>query len=180
MKAHAIYAAVGATLLTASLGATAAQAAEPTPPIGFQTAVIAGHLYGPKDGLRIVTESHEVTPGGGQVGTTWVTPPKGMSTQAVWGTSFAYSKEILQLEYMAYAKAAANVFSGLRIVQVCFWYTRGGVRLIPNTCSSASFNGGWNQGAEVNRGVSDTLDPNAPQTIFNISTYRIDPTSHGD
>ena len=178
MRVRTLLAAVGVALLATGLGSPAAYASGNGTNEGSVTAVIDGHTYGPKDGLKIVTESHEITPGGGQVGTTYALPPKGVTPQTAWGSSFAYSKEIVQLGYMGYAKAGANVYAGQRIVQVCFWYTRSGVQLIPNTCSSANFNGGWNQGAEVQRSVNDTLDPNAPHTVFNISTYRIDPTAH--
>ena len=196
MKIRTAVAAIGVALLTASLGSTAAYAdtggggdSDPG------TIVISGHQLTAADGLTKTTESYEIVPGGGPVGATYgsgaltlnsdVASPLHASTQGVvspmtaWGASYAYSKEILHLGYVGYAKAAANVYSGQRIVEVCFWYTRGGVQLIPTTCSEASFNGGWNAGAEVTYSVNDTLDPNAPHTIFNISTWRIPPPEPG-
>src|SRR5690606_3816445 len=44
-----------------------------------------------------------------------------------WGSSCAYAEEILYLMYRGYGYAAANVYSGKRIISVCFWWTRAGV-----------------------------------------------------
>ncbi|WP_343917215.1 hypothetical protein [Agrococcus citreus] len=62
-----------------------------------------------------------------------------------------------------------------RIVKVCFFYTQG-TRVGQKVCSSASSNGlRWSPGLEVFGAFSDSLDPNAPQTVFNIETTRINP-----
>lgn len=175
---EAFVAAASLALVATIAGAGTAYANDPDsddPP----TLTIDGHTYGPEDGLQIDTESFVVSAGGGDIGVVFEDPnDEGTAGRTSWGSSYAYSTEILQLGYQGYAKAGANVYSGLRIVEVCFWYTRGGVRLTPTTCSDAYFNGGWNAGAEVQRGVDDTLDPWAPQTVFNISTARIDPSAH--
>jgi len=159
-------AAIGAGLLVALAGAAAAYADE------GPTIVIDGREYGAAEGLVIDTEQFEVQPGGDPVGEYFGDP----YSRATWGASYAISEEIAWLWYRGTAKAAANVYSGLRIVQVCFWYTRNGTAISNTYCSNASTNGSsWSPGTEVAATVADTLDPNAPHTIFNIQTSRIDP-----
>lgn len=171
-------AALGAAIVFSMSGTAAASAADNGGETNPQTVTINGHVLGPEDGLVVTNESYVVAPGGGQVGS-WYGPTAGeISPRTVWGNSFAYSVEQIQLGYVGYAYAAANIYNGQRMVQVCFNYTRGGVMVTPNVCSTASFNGGWNAGAETTYGLSDSLNPWAPQTIFNISTVRIDPTAH--
>ncbi|NYE20586.1 hypothetical protein [Microbacterium immunditiarum] len=142
-----------------------------------ETVVINGREFGPEDGLEVITESYEMKPGGEPVGAEFPSAPTGEITPLVyWGSSYAYAEEILYLMYRGYGYAAANVYSGKRIISVCFWWTRAGVRLSPNTCSNAwSTGSSWNPGLQVGRDQWDTLDPNAPPTVFNIQTTRIDP-----
>lgn len=100
--------AVGAVaLMASSLGATAAYADDTS---SGETIVVGGQELGPEDGLRVTTESWVVPSGGEEVGATYSSPSGGMSTQAVWGSSFAYSREILQLGYIGYAKAGGNIY----------------------------------------------------------------------
>ena len=79
--------------------------------------------------------------------------------------------------YDGKAKAAANVFGTLRIIQVCMWYTRDGEGVVgPKMCSNAdSSTGFWRPGPEVRESVWDSLNPFAPPTIFRVSTVRINP-----
>lgn len=169
---------ISAAVLLASTAAVPATAVVEGDDSSPKTVIVDGHELGEEDGLVVTNEVFEVVPGGGLVGS-WSGPAPGEITpRYVWGSSYAYSKEILQLEYMGYAKAAANVYNGKRYVQVCFYYTRGGVKLTPTKCSSASFNGGWNAGPEVRYGVSDSLNPSAPKTYFVASKVAIDPTAH--
>lgn len=50
------------------------------------------------------------------------------------------------------------------------WYTRGGAVVSEKVCSNAASTGGsWLSGPEKRMSVSDTLDPNAPHTIFTFS-----------
>lgn len=145
------------------------------------TVVIGGREYGPKDGLRIDTLQFELEPGSGTVGVVFDDTSNGVgsvSPMATWGSSYAISSEWWsQLGYDGKAKAAANVYSGLRIIQVCIWYTRAGEGIVgPKICSYA---GGtcsyWAPGPEVRESVWDSLDPFAPPTVFNIQTARILP-----
>lgn len=181
MKLSRLFATAGVGTVLLELGPGVATA-DPGDTAGAsaQTVVVSGHTLGPKDGLKVDYASFEIVPGGGTVGATYPTTaaPGTVVPMTVWGSSYAYSREILQLGYVGYGKAAANVYNGQRIVEVCFWWTRSGVSLTPKTCSDANFNGGWVQGPEKTYSVSDTLNPVAPPTYFNISTVRIDPTAH--
>lgn len=134
--------------------------------------------YGPIDDAVVETEQFEITPGGDPVGRVFATTtmPGMIAPMATWGASYAISSETAQLYYTGRAKAAANVYNGLRIVKVCFWYSRGGSAVSSTYCSTASSSGSyWSPGAEVRHGVWDSLDPNAPPTVFNIQTTRINP-----
>lgn len=99
----------------------------------------------------------------------------GIAPLAVWGTSYAISTERAELKYNARGRAAANVYDGKRITQVCFWYTRGTTQISNKKCSNAVSSGGWSSGPEVTDTVWDSINPVAPKTYFNISTVRIDP-----
>jgi hypothetical protein len=139
------------------------------------TVTVGDRVFGPEDGVEVTTESFEVEPGGDAVGR-WYETPTDPAARANWGASYAYTNEIAQLLYRGYGYAAANVFESKRIVGVCFWWTRGGSRLSPDTCSNAwSTGSAWRPGLEVGRDQWDTLDPNAPPTVFNIRTTRISP-----
>jgi hypothetical protein len=182
MQFYRAAAAVVATMGLAFAGAASASAnttapeSYPTP----ETVTIEGREFGPVDGLEVVVEQFEIESGNGPVGEVFgTTPAPGTITPfATWGTSYATSTETLQLKYTGRAKAAANVYSGKRIIQVCFWYTRDSKVVAGKICSNASSDGGWRAGVEVSKSVWDSLVPNAPKTIFNISTARIDPTIH--
>lgn len=143
------------------------------------TVVIDGREYGPRDGLGVETLQYEIKPGSGPVGAVWESKANRLgpiTPQATWGASYAISTETLQLYYSGKAKAAGNVYSNKRIIQVCIWYTRDGVMKSAKVCSNAgTTNGYWSSGPEVTTGAWDTLDPWAPPTIFNISTVRINP-----
>lgn len=140
---------------------------------------------GPKDGRPIIIDVRsgcpDMTIASGNVvlmggGSGYSITVKEGAHLVYWGSSCAYAEEILYLMYRGYGYAAANVYSGKRIISVCFWWTRAGVRLSPNTCSNAwSTGSSWNPGLQVGRDQWDTLDPNAPPTVFNIQTTRIDP-----
>ena len=70
----------------------------------------------------------------------------------------------------------ANIWSGTRIIQVCMWYTRGGAKVSDTVCSNAASTGGsWLSGPVKTMSVWDSLDPNAPHTIFNFSKVGINP-----
>lgn len=147
---------------------------------GPATVVIDGREYGPKDGLRVDTFQVELNEGFGSVGTTWEgmgsSGPGGITPQATWGSSYAISTEWgSQLGYDGKAKAGANIWNGLRIVQVCMWYTRDGVNVSGTVCSKATTTNGltWTAGPEKRMSVWDDLNPFAPQTIFNYSLSRI-------
>jgi len=146
-----------------------------------KTVVIDGREYGPKDGLKVDTFQFEIEPGSGPVGVVFEDTSNGpgsITPQIAWGASYAISTEWWsQLGYDGKAKAAANVFSGLRIIQVCYWYTRAGEGIVSATfCSNAdSSTGVWRPGPEVTSAVWDSLNPIAPPTIFHVSTVRIDP-----
>ena len=106
------------------LGASAAYADSSGRNQDSDTVVISGQQLGPKDGLRLVTESYAVTPGGDPVGANYPTTATATGDpmpQLVWGSSYAFSNEILYTSYKGYAKAAANVYNGERIVRVCLW-----------------------------------------------------------
>lgn len=132
--------------------------------------VVDGQELGPEDGLSVVTESYPVV-AGEQTGETYDSE----LARDVWGSSYAFSQEQAYVSYIGHAKAAANVYEGLRIVRVCFWWTQA-ERTSVTTCADATFSGGsWYASGEVTGSFNDSLDTYAPQTIFNIQTSRIDP-----
>lgn len=167
--------AVAVTLmLSTGVGAATADASSKDATVS-DTAVVSGREFGPEDGLVVEVEQVEVVPGSGPVGEVFV-DNAGIAPLATWGSSYAISTETVQLRYTGRAKAAANVYSGKRIIRVCFWYSRGTQNVSSPRCSDASVSGStWWAGPEVSGSVWDSLDPNAPPTIFNYSTTRIDP-----
>lgn len=145
-----------------------------------RTEVVDGREYGQEDGLVVEVEQFEIVPGGDPVGRYFgkQAEPGQITPMAQWGTSYAISTEVAQLKYNGKAKAAANVYAGLRIIKVCFWYSRGGTNVSSEKCSSAKLSGTtWSAGPEVTHSVWDSLNPGADPTVFNIKTTRIDPQS---
>lgn len=144
-----------------------------------KTVVIDGREYGPKDGLKIDTFQIEIEPGSGTVGVVFEdtsNTPGSVTPQIAWGSSYAISTETFQIRYDGKAKAAANIFNGKRIIQVCIWYTRDNVQKGDKVCSNAASTGAsWLSGPEVTTWCWDDLSWLVPPTIFNISTVRIDP-----
>lgn len=164
------------SLGTAGASAAAAPNLQDTDP---QTVVVSGQEFGPEDGVEVITESYDVNPGEGPVGSIYEAAPTGISPLATWGSSYAISKETAQLYYKGRAKAAANVYSGKRIIKVCIWYSQGSVYVSGTVCSSASFTGSsWKVGSEKSVGQWDNLSVNWPQTTFRIQTTRINPSVH--
>jgi len=144
--------------------------------------IIDGREFGPEHGLSITVESFEIGNDGQPVGATYGDTPSqedDIGPQAFWGSSYAYSIEHWQAYYTGVAKAAANIYNGQRIVQVCFWWSRGGNPVSSTTCSTASTpNGGqWVAGPEVQDWIWDSPNPFAPKTIFNMKTLRIHPAA---
>ncbi|MDY0827773.1 hypothetical protein SK224_01400 [Microbacterium sp. BG28] len=144
------------------------------------TVVIDGRTFGPEDGVQVTEEWLPLPePGSGEtVGVEWgTTPPSGTITPMVyWGTSYAYSVETAFVWYSGYAKAAANVYQGERIIQVCIQFQRGGKGIADQRCSTASSNGSsWSAGAEAVSYATDSLGLNDPQTVMYIKTTRINP-----
>ena len=143
------------------------------------TVEVGGREFGPADGVSVTTESFEITPGTGEtLGAEWGgnSTPGTITPQVYWGTSYAYSTEYAYLFYHGVAKAAANVYSGQRIIQVCIQYTRNGAPIADKRCSSAVSNGiAWSAGPEVGSWATDSPYDGGPKTIFNIQTTRIDP-----
>jgi hypothetical protein len=169
---------VGLTMLLVVAGAAPALAGSPSGD-SRKTVVIDGREYGRADGLQVDTVRIEVKRGSGRAGAL----PRGSATRpgvtplATWGSSYAISTETLQFFYDGKAKAAGNVFAGLRIIQVCIWYTRAGAGVVgAKVCSNANPNTGvWRPGPEVRTSATDSINPFDPHTVFNISTTRINP-----
>lgn len=178
MLGHKSLAAVmlsSALCLTGAAAAGAASLQEDVEEDG-SVVVIDGVEYGPEDGLEVDVTQYEIEPGSGTVGETFGEPTGEIGPMATWGSSYAISTETAQLRYNGKAKAGGNVYSGKRIIKVCFWYSRGGDPVSSTYCSTASSAGsGWQPGSEVTHGVWDSLNPWAPVTIFNIRTTRINP-----
>lgn len=168
-------------MLLIGVGATAANAASDDG-LNSQpsTVMVDGHELGPEDGVKVTHESYEMVPGQGPVGAEYPTTPSPgtVTPQLVWGSSYAFAEEFNYVDYRGTGKAAANVFENERIVSVCFYWTRTDGYRSATTCSNASFDGGWNAGPEVIGWGQDTLVSDAPPTIFNIETTRIDPSAH--
>jgi hypothetical protein len=165
--------------LFAALLVTAATPAFAAP----KTVVIDGREYGPKDGLQVDTQQFIVKSGSGPITVVFGGPTSTGSgsvtpmTTTNWGSSYAISNEWwTQLGYDGYAKAAGNVYSTKRIIQVCIWYTREGESGVSGAkvCSNAVDNYNWTPGPQVHTSAWDSLNPFV-HTIFNISTVRIDP-----
>jgi len=167
---------------TAVLIATAAGPASAASRSGTdsQSVVINGRKFGPKDGLQVDSYRIELTSGStdevGLILTDATGTQSGISPMATWGSSYALSTEEWQWWYHGRAKAAGNIYSGKRIVQVCIWYTRGQAVISPRVCSNADDNYYcWAPGPEVTTECTDTIDPFAPPTVFNFTVARIDP-----
>lgn len=117
----------------------------------------------------------EVTTGSDQLLVTWYQPSR--TSRMYWGPSYAKSTEIMYLYYLGQAKAAGNIYNGLRIVQVCAWYTRSGAVISEVACSNASSDTGqWVAGYVANTSAWDDINPDAPKTYFNFRLGRIDPS----
>lgn len=115
----------------------------------------------------------EITPGSGTISVVW-----NDRLRAIWGSSYATSKEYAFLYYRGVAKAAGNVYQTSRITKVCIWYSRNGLNISSKVCSDAINSGGvWRSGAEVSTTTWDVIDWDAPKTIFNIYTVRIPPNT---
>lgn len=142
-----------------------------------KSVVIDGREYGPKDGLVVDAFQCDIEPGSGSVGVVFgdtSNSPGSITPQDVWGSSYAISTETLFVRFDGKAKAAANIFNGKRIIQVCIWYTRDGVQKGDYVCSTAaSLGGSWMSGPEVTTWCWDDLS--SVHTIFNIATVRINP-----
>lgn len=142
-----------------------------------KTVVIDGREYGPKDGLTVDTLQFEIERGSGPVGVVFEdtsSKPGSVTPQDTWGSSYAISTETLLIRFDGKAKAAANIYGGKRIIQVCIWYTRDGVQKGDKVCSNATSNGSsWLSGPEVTTWCWDDLGD--IHTIFKIFTVRIDP-----
>ena len=167
-------AAILTTLLTGYGLSPASADVNPDPVISHpSSATVSGKKLVRKDGLEVVTETYKVNPGSDPINVTYADAPSGISTFAVWGTSYATSSEIVQLYYQGKAKAAGNIYSGKRIVQVCIWYNQAGIKT-DKVCSTANSSGSsWIAGPEKKVGMWDNLSINWPQTEFNIQTTRI-------
>lgn len=142
-----------------------------------RTVVVDGRTFDSDDGLVVVEESYPITEvGGAPVGNVWATAPDGdIGPLAAWGASYAYSEHPTDFTYYGYGHAAGNVYAQQRIVKVCFFFTQG-TRTSATTCSSATSNGSsWSPGPHAFAPFADSLDPNAPVTVFNIQTTRIAP-----
>lgn len=143
-----------------------------------KTLEVSGRKLGAKDGIKVDTYQCELLPGSGTVGLEFSEPPQGSITpQIAWGSSYAISTEWWnQLGYDGKAKADANIWSGKRIIQVCMWYTRGGAKVSDTVwLERGKHRGSWLAGPVKTMSVWDSLDPNAPHTIFNFSKVGINP-----
>lgn len=163
---------VGIVATSGSAAAAEAGSESPSPE------VVDEQEYGPEDGLEVTTETFELVPGEGPVGVEYgETPPAPgeIAPLATWGASYAKSTEYAQLLYVGKAKAAANVYSGKRIIAVCIQYVQAG-RSSSKVCSRATSSGSsWSAGAEKSVSFVDNLSDNWPRTVFTITTSRIDP-----
>ncbi len=172
---------VSAFAVVMVLGATPVMAASPTDAAASaktDTVVIDGREYGPKDGLVVDVGRVELTRGGGDVVFDWPeTGTKhggGVTPQYTWGSSYAISSETLEIRFDGKAKAGANVFNNVRIIQVCIWYERAGAQQGDKVCSNATSNGmRWYPGPEKTTWCWDDLSSN--HTIFNYSRVLINP-----
>lgn len=133
-----------------------------------------------QDGQRTYESSQvdeyqvEVLPGGTPITFNWYQPSR---ARDYWGASYATSTEYLYFVHAGKAKAAGNIFNGLRIVQVCIWYTRGASIISDVVCSNASSDTGvWVAGTVATTTALDTPSSTDPKTMFHIKTTRIDPS----
>jgi hypothetical protein len=171
-----ITAILSATLISTSTPETAsstmaplASASEPISPILDSTG-----LSLPEDEVQIDVLEIEADSNNGMI--TYHFPENSRLTRDAWGASFATSTEFSWFFYQGIAYAGANVYQGQRIVQVCIWYTQGGRRASDTVCSTASSDSGvWLPTDIAAVSTFDTLEWNAPHTMFNIRTSRISP-----
>lgn len=180
-SARNVVAAAFAAVLLTGIGAPAfADGGSSDDPDGSDTVTVDDRTFGPEDGVEVTEEWIELPePGSGEtIGVEWPpTPPSGTVTpQVSWGSSYAYSTETAYVWYEGHAKAAGNVYSGQRIIQVCIQFQRSGVGVADKRCSSASSNGSaWSAGPDVVSYATDSLGLEDPPTIMYIWTTRINP-----
>lgn len=138
---------------------------------------VGGRTYGPAEGLEVQSGEIELTgTGNGAVAASQLEAATLAGKTYTWGSSYASTTERVQLRYTGRAFAAANVYGGKRIIQVCFKYRRDGRDVSPRKCSQASSaTGKWVSGRVASYSIWDTLDPFAAKTTFSYSTSRIDP-----
>ena len=148
----------------------------PLPSTASAEALITiGDYQFPASSVEITEESFAISAGEDITGRTY--PSDDAPARTTWGTSYAYSKEYVQFFYQGHAFAAANVYDGKRITQVCFWWTHGSSSSKQH-CSTASYTeqSGWRPPSRETVALStDSLNPWAPQTVFHIQTVRIPP-----
>lgn len=141
-----------------------------------ESIVINGEEFGANEGLEIIEQSFEVVPGT-TTGTNFEDPPTGeIVPMKAWGSSYAYSTEILWTTYRGTANAAANIYNGKRLVRVCFWWTRTGAADSAKTCANAKhLNGQWTPSGDVYGWFKDSLGLDDPKTYFHTSIALVDP-----
>lgn len=168
----------GMALMVAGLPASASTVSPDGSSDGSSgTVSIGGRTYDSAD-LTTTEEVYEISDDGSLVGFNPPAKPGGDVITPNWvsGSSYAYSQEIHWTDYKGYGRAGGNVVNGQRIIRVCFWWTRSGDPSSATTCADASFSGGYySPGPEKIAFFADSLNPNAPKTIFHVSTTRIDP-----
>lgn len=137
--------------------------------------VYDGHLYTAKDGVRNYSGTVLLPRVGSKNDNGLVKPASSATyTYMPFGSSYASSTERLQWFYdgVAYASGKKDFSNGIgtvRVIQVCFKYTRGGVDVIGWQCSNAKPGPAFAPGPVVKKTATDTLNPVAPQTEFRYS-----------
>ncbi len=124
--------------------------------------------------VQFDTYQVDVIPGADPLTFTWNQSSR--FSRTYWGPSYATSTEVMYVFYLGQVKAAANIYDGLRIVQVCAWYSRANAIISDVACSNASSNTGqWVAGYVANTNAWDDLNPNAPKTQFVYRLGKINP-----
>jgi len=155
--------------------ATAAEPEDNSPQILCTAQLDDGTISSyPCPNVQYETFQAEVTPGMDPLAFNWYQGSR--LSRTYWGPSYATSTEVMFLYYLGQTKAAANVYDGLRIVQVCAWYTRSSVIISGVACSTASSDTGiWTPGYVANTNAWDDLAFDAPKTIFVYRLGKINP-----
>lgn len=142
-----------------------------TGPPADESVTINGRTYDASDGLHyFYGETVVGASESQQVATTLASLPGSGESSAPnshyqwWGTSFVGNYEQFEFRYTGTARANANVYAGLRVIQTCFRYSRASIGIITTQCANAAYSSGAWRYAQVQKSIYDDPRPGSAFT----------------